>query len=48
MLEQTHTCVECEAEFEVIHNEDIEIRHCPFCGEDLVFEEEMDWEEEEY
>ena len=54
MAAETHTCIECGAEVDIIHNEKSPIQHCPFCGEDIMSEEdleewkdEMMWEEDE-
>ena len=47
MAAESITCIECGAEFDIIHNEKSPIQHCPFCGEELMTEEELDeWREE--
>ena len=54
MAAESITCIECGAEFDIMHNEKSPIQHCPFCGEDIMNEEdleewkdEMMWEEDE-
>ncbi len=41
------TCLECEAEFQVVHDEVGEPEFCPFCGEKMRYEDsnldEDDW-----
>ena len=47
MAAETFSCVECGSEFDIIHNEKGFIEFCPFCGEELMKEEELDeWREE--
>ena len=47
MAAESITCIECGAEFDIIHNEKSTIQHCPFCGEELMTEEALDeWREE--
>jgi len=47
MAAESYTCTECGAEFDIIHNEKGDIEFCPFCGEELMTEEELDeWREE--
>ena len=47
MAAETFSCIECGSEFDIIHNEKGSIEFCPFCGEELMTEEELDeWREE--
>ena len=49
MAAESITCTECGAEFDVIHNEKGSVEFCPFCGEELATEEELDeWREDLY
>ena len=47
---KTIYCDSCEAVFKINHTMDDEyykVNHCPFCGEELMTEEELDeWREE--
>jgi len=40
------TCSSCEEEFRVISDADLPTSFCPFCGEEMLIEEEAvyDWE----
>lgn len=37
-----HHCLECDEEFNVIVASNSEVSYCPFCGEYLVLDEELE------
>ena len=50
MRDREFLCTECEAEFEIVHDESSPPEFCPFCGDKLSFEddfEDEEWEEDE-
>jgi rubrerythrin len=49
MRNREFVCDECETEFEVLHDKETAPEFCPFCGDKLTYEEEIEeeWEEEE-
>lgn len=48
MNKEEINCPNCEAEYYIEHDQD-SLHYCPFCGDDVVKEEELeieeDWEE---
>lgn len=42
-----HDCKSCGEEFRVITDSVVHIEYCPFCGADIVDEEEEDYDDEE-
>ena len=46
-----HICEHCEAEFEIVHSGPEAVEFCPFCGEDLNYEDygevedDIEWDE---
>jgi predicted RNA-binding Zn-ribbon protein involved in translation (DUF1610 family) len=50
MKQEKIKCIECEVEFEVITDNNLDPLYCPFCGEEIIstdFDEELDKELEE-
>jgi rRNA maturation endonuclease Nob1 len=43
MSDKEITCSECEAEFQVIHDNITDPEFCPFCGSKLRYEDDGDW-----
>jgi len=40
-------CEECEAEFEVLHDQETQPEFCPFCGDKLKYElDDESWDDE--
>ena len=50
MADKQITCTECEAEFQVVHDELDDPEYCPFCGSVLMEEKEEveeEWDDSE-
>ena len=43
MNDKEITCSECEAEFQVIHDNITDPEFCPFCGSKLRYDDDGDW-----
>lgn len=43
MSDKEITCSECEAEFQVIHDNITDPEFCPFCGSKLRYDDDGDW-----
>ena len=48
-MTKSHTCYECDAEFEVkdLYDSDETVSFCPFCGSELEYEEDEDNESDD-
>lgn len=49
MKDKEYKCYDCEAEFDVTHDEIIPPEFCPFCGEKLTYDDKDldEWFEED-
>ena len=43
MSDKEITCSECEADFQVVHDNITDPEFCPFCGSKLRYEDDGDW-----
>lgn len=50
MAKSQHVCMECDVEFRVAHEQEantVKVLFCPFCGTEIVPEEEYELDDEE-